>query len=125
MSLTFTDPTSIEFSTYLESNALRVDCEGTTLPVADQTVICEVSAGAVVPFTLEFDDPDPHRTIEVSHLDQAGQMQVWSGSDPCAYSFGLTGGAVDLTVAASSNGETKITIIKLEVKPKTDKPFRR
>lgn len=125
MPLTFIDPTHIKLTAYVQSEVLRIDCEGTTLPVADQTIVCEVSAGVVVPFVLELAGADPNRTIEVSHLERMGQLQLWSGSNPCWHGFGLTGGSVDVTVAVSSSGQTKITIIKLEVKPKTDKPFRR
>lgn len=124
MPLTFIDPTNISLDAYFDSGDLRVDCEGTTLPIADQQIICEVSAGASVAFNLEFDHSDPSRSISASHYDSLGLLQTWSGSNPCSHSFGLTGGYVDVTATATASGSTKITVIKIEVKPKTDKPYR-
>ncbi|MCA9696598.1 MAG: hypothetical protein KC431_03650 [Myxococcales bacterium] len=124
MPLTFTDPTSIELSSYIDSGLLRVDCEGSTLPVNDQVIICEVSPGASVAFDLEFNDSDSNRTISASHYDANGQQHTWASGNPCSYSFGLTGGYVDVTATATASGQTKITIVKIEVKPKTEKPFK-
>lgn len=123
MPTTFIDPTTTSLIARIEQDSLRIACEGQTLPAEDQAIVCTVSPGARVTFSLAFDDDDPGRTVQVDHLDGAGQLVTWNGSHPRTHEFGLTGDFITAAVACTAAGVRRTTLIPIKIRPKTDKPF--
>lgn len=117
------DPPMISLVARFAPDSLRIDCEGRTLPADDLAIVCLVSPGARVRFSIAFVTDAPAGSLASHHIDSAGQLVQWSGANPRTHEFGLTGDFVDVTVACSASGVQRTTLIPIKIRPKTDKPF--
>jgi hypothetical protein len=116
-----TSPVSIHV--YLSGSSLAVTCNGQTVPIADSSIhvtVPQISDSAV--FIVEFIDEAPDATVDVSHLDATGQ-HVWPGNNPRTYTFGVTGGEIDVHVEAASRSSSGTRILPIKVKPQAERPW--
>lgn len=119
----FDDPSTISLVARLAQDGLRLECEGHTLPAGDYAILCRMSSGARVRLSLSFADDDPERSFAAYHLDETGQILHWSAADPYTHEFGCTGNFIPVTLVCTASGIQRTALIRIKIRPKTDKPF--